>query len=91
MFTIIVATVLSASGMPDCLPDCLPDIVVVSQPAPLIDAVLPIPDVAPPLPIPDKPKQILVIKPPASTCPGVNCAKQQPTYSQPRRLFGRWR
>lgn len=89
MLTLMIATVLA--GMPDCLPDCLPDIVVVSQPAPLIDAVLPVPDEAPPLPIPaDKPKQVLVVKPPESNCPGGNCQKPMPTY-QPRGLLRRWR
>lgn len=91
--TLILAAIIATSSLPDCLPDCLPDIVVVSQPAPLIDAVLPIPDEAPPLPIPaDKPKQVLVVKPPESNCPGGNCSRPQPAYSQPRGLlFRRWR
>lgn len=94
MLSVLIAAVFTATAgpMPDCLPDCLPDIVVASQPAPLVDAVLPILDKAPPLPA-TKPKQVLVIKPPANppanTCPGGNCSR--PTYSQPRRLFGRWR
>ena len=83
MFTVLIATILA--GMPDCLPDCLPDIVVVSQPAPLIDVVLPIPDEAPPLPIPaDKPKQVLIVKPPESNCPGGVCPSPSvPSYRRP--------
>ena len=90
MFTVLIATILA--GMPDCLPDCLPDIVVVSQPAPLIDVVLPIPDEAPPLPIPaDKPKQVLIVKPQESNCPGGNCSRPQPAYQPRGLLFRRWR
>ena len=88
MFTVLIVTVLAAAPpLPDILPDCLPDIVVISQ-EPLVDAVR-VDEAPPPIPV-DKPKRVLVVKPPASNCPGGNCQKPMPTY-QPRGLLRRWR